>query len=372
MVLSWLAPHPDLFATMRVCRAFCRAAAANYARRELRVPALPDALLAAAKAASPGDTLRVAAGVHSLSRELSIGVPLRILGPSDDADGQGGYGRAVIVSHASAVLIRTRSAAKLSGLTLCRLGEASGYPNAAILAEAAHLSLDSLRVTCGGASVEGALRNFEAARLPTDSTLDAESMPSPPLSPPSVPRDRPQSGLWVGAAASVELRKSMISCTHGPAIKVNRGRVDAEGCDISFSRLGANIVANGGSVRLVNSHIRGACGEGCSAWNGAKVSLRRNHICDNDGSGLAINSAGTRGADIEIVGNAITGNRRSGVMFNASAQSAVIEANTFARNGCGNVAGARCSELGRSCYGRLTTQQMPPAPRPPPLVKVHS
>ena len=38
----------------------------------------------------------------------------------------------------------------------------------------------------------------------------------------------PQSGLWVGAAAHVELSSSMILCCQGPGIKIYRGELRAE------------------------------------------------------------------------------------------------------------------------------------------------
>jgi len=383
LVLSLLMPHPDLFRAMRVCRGWNQAARLNYARREWRVPALPDALLAAVRAASPGDTVRVSAGVHSLSRELIIDTPLRILGPGDESGrhGKGGCeeaageradeGDAIITSDASTVLIRTRSRAKLSHLTLMRLGEPCGYPNATLLAEAAHLSLDRLRITCaagsGGAGVAAALRSFDGMRLPTGGgscgALAADPMVKPPSAAPSVPRDKPIVGLWVGAAASVVLRRSVISCTQGPAIKVNRGSVDIGWCDIGFSRLGANLVANGGSVRLTHSDVHGACGEGITAWNDAQISLQHNRICDNRGNGLAINSTGPRVA-VELVGNSIAGNSRSGVMFNASVRNAAIKGNAFARNGSGDVTGVRPTEQSCGCA------MMPPCP--PPLVRVCS
>ena len=46
----------------------------------------PDALLRAAEAASAGDTLVVAAGLHELSGEIAIDKPLRLLaGPGGSA-----------------------------------------------------------------------------------------------------------------------------------------------------------------------------------------------------------------------------------------------------------------------------------------------
>ena len=52
----------------------------------LKVLPTPDALLLAAEAASAGDTLVVAAGLHELSSEIAIDKPLRLLaGPGGSA-----------------------------------------------------------------------------------------------------------------------------------------------------------------------------------------------------------------------------------------------------------------------------------------------
>merc|ERR1712137_1081361 len=97
-------------------------ASANYARREKLVEAIPDALLHAVEGAQPGETIRVAAGAHLLSRELTINVALRILGP------RGEDSHAILSSNGLSVLVRTRAPAQLADLTLCRLGAPSGFP----------------------------------------------------------------------------------------------------------------------------------------------------------------------------------------------------------------------------------------------------
>ena len=84
-------------------------------------------------------------------------------------------------------------------------------------------------------------------------------------------QDRPQTGVWVGAAASVRMSRNIISCTMGPGIKIYRGHLEAEENTIAFSCRGANIVANGGKVLLLRNEIRGAVGDGISSWNNAQM-----------------------------------------------------------------------------------------------------
>ena len=100
-------------------RAWCEAARAHYARRMRKVLPTPDALLHAAEAASPGDTLVVAGGLHELSTEISIDKPLRLLA---------GPGGSAVLASSHHVLLRARCSAQVEGLTLVRLGDAVGQP----------------------------------------------------------------------------------------------------------------------------------------------------------------------------------------------------------------------------------------------------
>jgi len=346
MVLSLLNCKPDLFQAMRVCRLWRDAAGANYKRRERYVPALPDALLAAVAGASPGETLRLSAGVHHLSRELTIDLPLRLVGPvvlgtSSDLGADAG---AVLVSDSSPVLLRTRQPVKLEHLTICRLGDVLGNQLAACLVESSQLALDSVRITCAaqGVDVDTAMRSFA---------------PSPPRGPPIESLDKPQSGLRVGKQASALLRRTTISCTTGPAIKVDRGTVDAEMCTIAHSRRGANVVANGGRCRLAKCDIHGARGEGISVWNEVTLSVEDCKIWHNDGSGVAINSSGASGAKVDIRSSEFTDNGRSGVAVNSSVPKVNLQGNNiFSRNGLGDVFGARCAEHSRD--GRVLSRMM--------------
>ena len=61
-------------------------------------------------------------------------------------------------------------------------------------------------------------------------------------------QDRPQSGVWVGAASRVKLRRCHILCTVGPGVKIYCGELEAEENTIAHSYRGANVVANGGKV----------------------------------------------------------------------------------------------------------------------------
>jgi len=275
----------------------------NYRHRSRRVPAEDDALLHAVEAAGPGDTIYVAPGVHRLSRELAITVPVRIMGPSESDP------PAVLCSDHHVVL-RTRAEACLQGLTLCRMGDSVGYPNAVVFAEAGRLTVISCRITCGGdaPTVEDALRNFDAAPSPGGrSAYYAASSPmEPPIEStavrtPEAPsasegrgQDRPQSGLWIGAASQVTLRDSIIAGTMGPGVKVYRGELEAHSNTIAFSSRGANVVANGGKMLLSGNHIEGATGDGISSWNNTHMTIEGNRICANTGSGITINSSGGR------------------------------------------------------------------------------
>uniref|UniRef100_A0A7S4EYR1 Right handed beta helix domain-containing protein n=1 Tax=Chrysotila carterae TaxID=13221 RepID=A0A7S4EYR1_CHRCT len=398
----------DLFMVMCTCRAWRDAARVQYAARTIFVPAEPDALLRAVRAAAPGETIRLLPGVHMLSDELTVDRPLRLLGPgADDADagsvhaagcasdashancscgaecvtgvsdvsggGGGGDGCGVVCARDAVlcspkhVVIRTRSSTCLSRLTLCRLGDDVGYPNTVVFAEASRLFLDGCRITCGGGatSVAEALHAFDGFAHPAHA-LDACACPAaqqggcrPPVD--SQRLDRPQAGVWVGAAASVFMTRNLISCTMGPGIKVYRGTLEAEGNTVAYSCRGANVVANGGKVRLVRNVIRSAFGDGISSWNDAEMRVEANHIHSNTGSGVAINSVG---GEVRITDNYVFDNAKSAVLFVTSqAQQAVLSGNMMLeQNGGGGVQGLRQHHKAR---GRMLTPMhcAPVAPR---------
>lgn len=336
LVLQYLPSHPDLFIAMRVCLSWRIACEANYASRMIRVPATPDALLHAVASAGAGETLILDAGVHMLSKELIVDRPLKLLGPA--------YGASAVLCSVTHVVVRTRCASSIGRLTMCRLGDDVGYPNTVVFAEASRLSLDGCRITCGGGatSVPQALRAFEGAPCPGEPWTDGP--PSSSISdsrPPDDQRqDRPQTGVWVGAAASVRMSRNIISCTMGPGIKIYRGTLEAEENTIAFSCRGANIVANGGKVLLLRNEIRGAVGDGISSWNNAQMRVEQNRIHSNSGSGVAINSVG---GEVSITDNYVFNNSKAAVLFVTSqVQQATLRGNKLLQqNGGGGVQGLR-------------------------------
>lgn len=282
---------------MATNRTWRQAALENYKRRCVRVPAKDDALLDAVEAAGPGVTLNIDPGVHRLSREVAITVPIKLIGPKD--------GREAAVLYGEHVVLRTRAEAWLEGLTFCRMGTSPGYPNAVVFAEAGRLKVEGCRITCGGAasSIDDALRTFQALPSPGQPIVPEQSADQPAtnladtlsanISLQDDPtQDRPQSGLWIGAASQVSLRSSIIAGTMGPGVKVYRGELEAVSNTIAFSLRGANVVANGGRMVLCDNRIQGATGDGISSWNNTHMTIEGNHICDNSGSGITINSTG--------------------------------------------------------------------------------
>lgn len=338
MVLQLLPCHPDLFCAMRTCRLWRDAAHANCMRRRRHVQPGHDALLHAVASAGPGDTLVLASGVHTLSKELCLDQPIRLLGPSDPLSA------AAVLCSFCHVVLRTRCVTTLAGLTLCRLGDEIGYPNAVVFAEAGKLSVEACRITCGGAAatVQEALCAFDGAPRPGEPwTAELPLFSRLETSADEQRLDRPQSGVWVGAAATVRMSRCTISCTLGPGIKIYRGQVEAEDSTIAFSCRGANVVANGGRVRLLRNEIRGAVGDGISAWNNAHMDVTSNHIHFNSGCGVAINSGGGR---VRIQGNTLVDNSKAAIWFVTSQmQQAVLHENEYDRNGGGDVQGLQQS-----------------------------
>jgi len=307
MVMHLLPCHPDLFCAMRVSKLWRDAARASSTRRQRNVAPGLDSLLFAMASSEPGDTLVLEDGLHMLSKELTIDKPIRLTGTAESS--------AVLCSR-SHVVVRTRCLSAMVGLTLCRLGDEIGFPNAVVFAEAGRLTMDGCRVTCGGAATTAheALCAFDGAPQPGQpwTTLPPRSGR---IDPTQSLQTRPQSGIWVGAAAIVCLTRCIISCTLGPGIKNYKGWVEAEESTIAFSCRGANVLSNGGTVRLSRNEICGANGDGISEWNDANIDATSNYIHSNSGSGVAINSG--RGK-ICIINNKVFHNRKTAVMFSTS------------------------------------------------------
>merc|ERR1719506_408728 len=147
------------------------------------------------------------------------------------------------------------------------MGDEVGYPNAVVFAEGGKLQMQNCCVTCGG-----------GAPWPVDQVAAAASAES------NEERERPQdpqSGLWVGAAASVTLSHCRIFACLGPGIKIYRGALVATHNTVGFSRRGANVVANGGAVVLKHNEIVGALGDGVSSWNNSQLVVESNRIHAN-------------------------------------------------------------------------------------------
>jgi len=408
-VLGFLPCHPGLFAAMSTSRFWRDAARLNYGARQLRVPAYPDALLRAVAESTPGDTLLLAPGLHALSTELVLEHPLRLLGvqscgcceslevctccpngshqdtpesldmrfgasdaapvcPAEGADAAEcctaescSASEGAVICSPQHVLLRSRCASHLAGLTLCRMGDEVGYPNTVAFAEVGRLTIESCRITCGGdaMSVEEALRAFDGAPTPGQplqreaeaaaasragvSGSDAETSHSSSREA-EASAGRPQSGVWVGSAASVLLRRNLILGTAGPGVKIYRGELEAEENTIAFSGTGANIVANGGRVELRRNEIAGASGDGVSAWNDTCMRIDSNRIHSNSGSGIAVNS--TAGREVAITDNIVFNNSAAAVQFvKGHMPEALVSGNAFAANGCGAQPGAQFATL---------------------------
>mmetsp|Transcript_65068 Transcript_65068/g.128675 ORF Transcript_65068/g.128675 Transcript_65068/m.128675 type:complete len:658 (-) Transcript_65068:226-2199(-) len=420
-ILLHLPAFPNLFIAMAVCRTWRDFARANYLARVITVPAKPDALVRAVCLARAGDTLRLEQGIHLLSSELTIDRPLRLLSDKE-ADALAPWAVAPLFAESSVasdvgdatvlvatlhVLLRTRCTAFVAGITLCRMGDEIGYPNAVTYAEAGKLRMERCRVTCGGSatSVPQALQAFDDAPEPgvvwlshppsgsggdngansdtasgsvdvaagsssgaiasrsdlrseqhssswssagasssqevagaDDSTIDASARLLPPLPsalpPPSVSGNPfhdershcPQSGVWVGAAASVELTGCVISACMGPGVKIYRGKLKARQNTIAFSSRGANVVANGGQILLQDNEIKGANGDGISSWHNSDMRIERNSIHANSGAGIAVN---TGGGFVRISNNAVFDNACQNVLFATSQKEATMHDNDF-------------------------------------------
>jgi len=356
-VLSTLPSHPDLFNAMNVSRYWCEEARAVYARRMVRVQPHQDDLLRAAACATAGDTLLLEPGLHWLSSELLVEKPLRL--------GASTVGAATVLATRCPSLLRTRATVQLHGLTFCRMGDAEGHPNAVIVAESAALSAECCRVTCGGpaTSVEQALLVFQGATVPGGAW---QQPPPPQLFPPAADdaagatRQGPQSGVWVGACASVTLRRNIIACCSGPGVKIYRGRLLAEGNTVAFSRCGANVVSNSGRVTLTHNAIHGARGDGVSSWNNSHIALENNTIHSNRGTGITIN---TGGGSVSIARNSFFANELTAVQFSTSLVKKVTigqgeHANDWSCNAAGGLRGLQLEQ--RPSAVEPSTEQLQP------------
>ena len=134
----------------------------------------------------------------------------------------------------------------------------------------------------------------------------------------------PQTGISVGPGASVELRDCRVVGHRGPAVKVCRGRLVAARSEISGSACGANVVVNGGVIRLHDNDIHSACGDGISLWNNPSTEIEGNRIHSNQGAGVSIRSGS---GDVRITNNHVHSNRAAAFQFTTSHAHAWIEGN---------------------------------------------
>jgi hypothetical protein len=274
-----------------------------------------------------------------------------------DAVTSGEAASGAVLAGAAHVLLRMRCPTHVAGLTLCRMGDEVGYPNAVAYAEAGALRMERCRVTCGGAATSVSLALQAFAGAPEPGAVWPEERPSgAPVH--DAASQSPQSGVWVGAAATVELRKCTIANCMGPGIKIYRGRLLAQQTTIAFSSRGANVVANGGQVVLERNEIRGATGDGISSWNNSVMRIEHNSIHGNSGAGIAVN---TGGGAVTIAHNDVFDNLCQPVLFATSANQATVTNNDFHGGrvvGCGLTADATPDGYG--------TPIDPGMPMPPP------
>lgn len=288
-ILSFLAsPYPDLFNVIRVNKSWYDIGTNNYKKRIKLVELTPDALTLAVNSSCSGDTIMLKPGYHTLTQELSIDLPLKLLGIESNIP--------VVISSRAYVMIRTRSQVYMNNLTLCKIGNEIGFPTATVLAELSHLQIDNCRITCSGdicwpdVALLYAFKGHSASSV--IQKLYRKHIRKPYLREfnMTLSQEIPQIGLCVTAVASVLMNKCNISSMLGPAIKVYRGEFEAYDSVFEYSKRGANIVINGGKVSLYRNVIRNSFCNGISSWSNSSVHMERNYIHSNTGSGVEINS----------------------------------------------------------------------------------
>ena len=222
-ILSFLyAPLPDLFNIMGVNKLCYRIGTDNYKRRIKVLEPICDALAIAVDSSYAGDTIMLKPGYYTLTKELSIDLPLKLIGIESNIP--------VVISSRAHIMIRTRSQVIMDNLTLCKIGNEIGFPTTTVLAEISHLQINNCRITCGGdicwpdLALLYAFKGHSAAsiiqklyRKHVGKTYSRESNMIQS-------QERPQIGLCVTMAASVLMEKCIVSSMLGPAIKVYRGK----------------------------------------------------------------------------------------------------------------------------------------------------
>ena len=183
----------------------------------------------------------------------------------------------VVLASSQYVLMRTRCAAQ-AGLTLCRMGDAVGYPNAVAYAEAGHLRMHRRRVTCGGGATASPSR-CRPSQAPEPGQSWSTSSPHAPVH--EHVGQSPQSGVWEAPQHASSFAAAQSPTAWAPASNLPRSTL-AQRNTIACSR-GANVVANGGHIVLEDNEIY-ARREMASSWNNSVMSIARNSIHGNSGA----------------------------------------------------------------------------------------
>lgn len=248
----------------------------------------------------------------------------------------------VAIVAQSCVAIRSRTNVSCDGLEVRRVCAIGAHPNSVVHAEAGTLEMSNCVVV--GAEAEPLPEGGRRAKPPcsmaelasaTASTLclspqqfwaGSAGAPPPPCRSGLSAHEPPQTGVSVGPAARAELTGCHITHHRGPALKVCRGQLIARESVISHSACGANVVVNGGRISLLDNEVHSARGDGIASWNNPGLTIERNRIHSNAGSGIALNSGS---ADTTITANHIFGNAAAAVRCSASRAEAALVGNTI-------------------------------------------
>jgi len=186
--------------------------------------------------------------------------------------------------------------------------------------------LPSRQVSMRGISGDSGMSDDASALIDVPTPLPIAAAPRAPPEPHDGRSQCPQSGVWVGAAALVQLQGCTIAACRGPGVKIYRGRLEARENTIALSSCGANVVANGGHVMLEGNQIAGANGDGVSSWNNSRMHIKSNVIHSNAGAGIAVN---TGYGSVTILNNVVYANAFQPLMFATSTRHMTIRDNTF-------------------------------------------
>lgn len=332
LILTNLSCHPHLFNIMQTNKFWNYLSHNNYKQRHKYIEAKPDLLLHALDTASPGDTIILMNGIHMLSKELTINIPIKIQSIDKTIP-------SVICSN-NHIVVRTCNTCYINSVTICRLGNNIGYPNAAIFAEVGKLYITNCRITCQNSisTIDEIINKFNLLP-PPGKPFDLSHSNLYKYNKHNSIDDRPQCGIWIGIAAYVFIQDSFIISTMGPGIKLYRGEAFVKNSTIAFSHKGANIIANGGKISLESNEILAAFGDGISIWNKTDLYLKNNSIHSNTNSGIANNSIGGK---FLVTNNKIFNNTKCGIFFTTSKfDNQILNSNLIINNTTKYIVGFR-------------------------------